>query len=92
MKEKQKCKPQLSLHPPALPYTPVATAPICPLNVRIKWGDHLNGSWLQESSQAVVLRETTLPLYDRLLQNKVCQLYLLKYIFIVLIYRLIDTM
>lgn len=62
------------LHPLPLSNTPSVAHPLCPLNTRIKWGDNLNGTWLQENPQAVVLRETTLPLYDKLVQNKVSAL------------------
>ena len=63
--------PPLSLHPPPPTSPPSQSPPLCPLNVRVKWADHLNGGWLMESTQSIVLRETMLPLYDRLTHNKV---------------------
>lgn len=47
--------------------------PVAPPNVKLKWAEHLNTSWLAEDCQAIALRDTTLVLYDRLLENKVCR-------------------
>ncbi|KAF2345270.1 hypothetical protein FHG87_023974 [Trinorchestia longiramus] len=68
--------PALPLHPSSPTTPPAPVLPLYPHNVRLKWGEHLNNGWLKESSQAIVLRETTLPLYERLLHNKEVQVLL----------------
>ncbi|XP_069958427.1 probable E3 ubiquitin-protein ligase HERC1 isoform X5 [Cherax quadricarinatus] len=44
--------------------------PVAPPTVKLKWAEHLTTSWLAEDCQAIALRDSTLVLYDRLLENK----------------------
>ena len=45
--------------------------PVAPPTVKLKWAEHLTSSWLLKDCQAIALRDSTLVLYDRLLENKV---------------------
>ncbi|XP_063888404.1 probable E3 ubiquitin-protein ligase HERC1 isoform X2 [Scylla paramamosain] len=44
--------------------------PVAPPTVKLKWAEHLTSSWLLKDCQAIALRDSTLVLYDRLLENK----------------------
>ena len=45
--------------------------PVAPPTVKIKWAEHVTSAWLAEDCQSVALRDSTLALYERLLENKV---------------------
>ena len=45
--------------------------PVAPPTVKVKWADHLTSSWLAQDTQAIVLRDSVLALYERLIENKV---------------------
>ena len=45
--------------------------PIAPPTVKIKWADHLNSSWLNETCQSLAHRDSANVLYERLIENKV---------------------
>lgn len=45
--------------------------PVAPPTVKLKWAEHLTTSWLLKDCQPIAQRDSTLVLYDRLLENKV---------------------
>ena len=65
-----KCS-SLALHPPPSGPLPYSDSLRCPPNISYSWSENFDQVWLEESTQNVVLRETMLPLYDRLVHNKV---------------------
>ena len=42
----------------------------CSLGVKLKWLDHLNGSWVKEGGETVASREGITELYERLVVNQ----------------------
>lgn len=45
--------------------------PVAPPTVKIKWAEHMNTSWLAEDCQSLAHRDSTIALYERLIENKV---------------------